>query len=450
MPQVVLSDKLLTRVTVSADVVASAIAYLLALDLTARAAPSLGVSLVEPKGVAGALLWPVLATTLVIRRPSTSSGLAAGLDLYSTALTNSFTALLATSLVAFVLSIDARWLVLGLTFVLPVMLIAARWALRQFLRFGNRSVDEPPTALLVGVHPELETTLKRETSLGFRPVSVASITSADELELAIQSFNASAVVLDRYSGTIAELRELVWRADDHCCKVMLASPIGMVSPNDVVVLPTSTHDLTVLATASLRPAARFTKRLFDLFVAPVAILVVSPVLLITLIVVAITDGFPVFYRATRIGVNGRTFQMIKIRTMSIALDVENAANELSPSASMHSIKFESHRTTRVGRTLRRWSLDELPQLFHVVAGTMSLVGPRPRLPHEHSHEPLLLRRLKVKPGITGLWQVSGRGDLPLAQAAELDVRYVDSWSLFGDVVILLRTLKTVITGQGAR
>jgi lipopolysaccharide/colanic/teichoic acid biosynthesis glycosyltransferase len=300
------------------------------------------------------------------------------------------------------------------------------------------------------VHPELETTLKRETSLGFRPISVPSITSPDELELAIQSLNASAVVLDRHSGTIAELRELVWRADEIDCKVMLASPIGMLSPNDVVVLPTSTHDLTVLASASLRPAARFTKRLFDLVVAQVAILVVLPVLLVAVIFVAVFDGFPIFYRASRIGANGITFRMTKIRTMSSALNEENVATGLGPSASMHSSKPESHRATRIGRVLRRWSIDELPQLFHVVAGTMSLIGPRPRLPHEHSHDPLLLRRLKVKPGITGLWQVSGRGDTPLTQAAELDVRYVDSWSLFGDVVILLRTLKTVITGQGAR
>jgi lipopolysaccharide/colanic/teichoic acid biosynthesis glycosyltransferase len=190
--------------------------------------------------------------------------------------------------------------------------------------------------------------------------------------------------------------------------------------------------------------------MFDLLVTPIVVFFAAPVLILGVVLVALLDGFPVWYRATRVGAGGKPFTMYKIRTMRPISEFRENHETIGDESAMSSIKAESVRVTRVGRVLRRWSIDELPQLFHVVAGTMSLVGPRPRLLDEHSENALLLRRLKVKPGLTGLWQVSGRGDVPLNEAAELDVRYVDSWSLFGDVVILIRTLKTVVTGRGAR
>ena len=155
-----------------------------------------------------------------------------------------------------------------------------------------------------------------------------------------------------------------------------------------------------------------------------------------------------FYKGARVGAKGRNFEMYKLRTMKT--ESGHNGSFVAISESLTEPKANSDLVTPVGKFLRRWSIDELPQLFQVISGTMSLVGPRPRLPGEHNDSLILMRRLKVKPGLTGLWQISGRGDMPLNEAAELDVRYVDSWSMFSDVVIILRTLKTVITGRGAR
>lgn len=182
----------------------------------------------------------------------------------------------------------------------------------------------------------------------------------------------------------------------------------------------------------------------------VLILLVAPVLLAVAIAVKL-DGGPVLFRQTRIGQNGREFTMLKFRSMCVDAETRLAALLDSDEGAGPLFKMtDDPRITRIGRVLRRFSVDELPQLFNVLGGAMALVGPRPALAREVAHYcPLAARRLDAKPGLTGLWQVSGRSDLSWDESIRLDARYVDLWSPALDIKILARTAGVVLRGNGA-
>jgi len=179
--------------------------------------------------------------------------------------------------------------------------------------------------------------------------------------------------------------------------------------------------------------------------------VLSPVILLLALAVKVNDRGPVFFRQVRVGRNGKLFRCLKFRTMVVDAEAKLAALQQTNERSGPLFKMERDpRVTRVGARLRRWSLDELPQLVNVLLGQMSLVGPRPALPDEvASYDLDPRRRLAVKPGITGLWQVSGRSDLTWAESVRLDLRYVDNWSLRLDLAILSRTVQAVVGHRGA-
>ena len=192
------------------------------------------------------------------------------------------------------------------------------------------------------------------------------------------------------------------------------------------------------------------KGAMDRLAALLILAVIWPVLLTVAIVVR-SDGGPAFFRQTRIGRGGREFQVLKFRSMVV--DAEQKLAELRAHNQGSGLLFkmkDDPRVTRIGRVLRRYSLDELPQLINVLTGSMSLVGPRPPLPREvEGYERAAARRLLVKPGITGLWQVSGRSDLSWEQTVRLDLRYVENWTLALDALILVKTLRAVVKGGGA-
>ena len=198
------------------------------------------------------------------------------------------------------------------------------------------------------------------------------------------------------------------------------------------------------------------KRTFDVVCALTLIVLLSPVLLVAAFLIKVTSRGPVMYRALRVGRGGRHFPCLKFRTMCVEpVDAEELARQNEKDGALFKIRRDP-RITSVGRILRRFSIDELPQLFNVVAGHMCLVGPRP-LPIEHLDPDGLSRkfpawaeeRARVHPGITGLWQVSGRSDLAFAEATRLDMEYVRDWSLALDIQILLTTPIVVLTGRGA-
>ena len=185
------------------------------------------------------------------------------------------------------------------------------------------------------------------------------------------------------------------------------------------------------------------KRLFDLVVAGTASLVLLPVFAVVAAAVAVSSGRPVIYRSARLGLRGRTFLMLKFRTMRVgAADLRNADGSTYSGA-------DDPRVTAAGRLLRRTSVDELPQLWNVLRGDMSLVGPRPDLPDQlRYYEPRDHVRLEVRPGLTGLAQVTGRNELSWAERRAIDVAYVENRSLAMDLMILARTIPRVLGGRG--
>lgn len=214
------------------------------------------------------------------------------------------------------------------------------------------------------------------------------------------------------------------------------------------------QQVEVQGTPTRRDVAEFAWSLFDRTAATLGVLFLLPALAIIAIAVRLTSNGPALFRQTRIGQYGAPFTIYKFRTMHV--DAEEkllalmAEHGIDPSQSYW--KFDPDpRVTRLGRLLRRTSLDELPQLFNVMRGDMRLVGPRPHLPEQVSGyaSPQQWRRLLVKPGITGLWQVSGRSDLDAEAAHELDERYVREWTGTMDARVLARTALVVVTQRGA-
>ncbi|HUA33205.1 MAG TPA: sugar transferase [Candidatus Binataceae bacterium] len=204
------------------------------------------------------------------------------------------------------------------------------------------------------------------------------------------------------------------------------------------------------------------KRLFDATLASFLTILTAPVMLIAGIAIVLDDGFPVLFRQKRIGVRGEPFEMLKLRTMQRNCDdsthrefvsswIRNS-QRITAAPSAGNVKYKltnDPRITRIGRILRRFSIDELPQLLNVIQGQMSLIGPRPGTPYElENYEKWHRRRLDAPPGITGLWQVSGRNDLSFDEMVRLDVQYLEDWSLVGDLKILARTLPALIRGSG--
>ncbi len=193
------------------------------------------------------------------------------------------------------------------------------------------------------------------------------------------------------------------------------------------------------------------KRMMDIAVASVMLMLASPVMLVTAIAIRLTSEGPVFFSQERSGRNGRRFTMYKFRSMVV--DAEKRKRELAHLNEMSGPVFKIRRdprVTRIGQLIRKTSIDELPQLFNIVRGDMSLVGPRPPLPSEvDQYEPWQRRRLSVKPGLTGLWQVSGRNNVDFEEWMAMDLRYIDDWSLWLDMKIILQTVPAVLFRAGA-
>jgi exopolysaccharide biosynthesis polyprenyl glycosylphosphotransferase len=193
------------------------------------------------------------------------------------------------------------------------------------------------------------------------------------------------------------------------------------------------------------------KGLFDRFMAGMALLMLSPLFLVLAVAIKLTDRGPALFTQTRVGKDGETFRIYKFRTMVV--DAEARLAELMPANDSDGVLFKLRRDPRItaiGAKLRKYSVDELPQLINVVKGEMSLVGPRPALPVEAAqYADHVRRRLVVKPGLTGMWQVNGRSDLSWEESVRLDLRYVENWSFALDLQILWKTVSVILRGSGA-
>jgi exopolysaccharide biosynthesis polyprenyl glycosylphosphotransferase len=247
------------------------------------------------------------------------------------------------------------------------------------------------------------------------------------------------------------LRRLAWQLERDDIDLIVASSLVDVAGSRTTVRPVDGLPMLHVEHPRLSGIGRIAKSIFDRCGAAFGLIVLLPLLLALAVAINLDSDGPVLFRQVRVGRAGRRFVMYKFRTMVI--DAERQRSHMADRNELDGVLFkvrEDPRITRVGRWMRRYSLDELPQLINVLRGEMSLVGPRPPLPEEVAKYPFdMRRRLVVNPGLTGLWQVSGRSDLSWEETVRLDLRYVENWSFSLDLVILLRTLSAVCRSSGA-
>ena len=247
------------------------------------------------------------------------------------------------------------------------------------------------------------------------------------------------------------LRELAWDLEKTGTDVCVAPALLDVAGPRTTIRPVAGLPLLHVDHPELDGGKKVIKEAFDRALALTGLILLAPLFAAIMLTIKFTDHGPVFFRQTRVGKNGHTFSVWKFRTMVV--DAEQRKGELTARNEAAGALFKMRkdpRVTKPGIWLRRYSLDELPQLFNVLFGDMSLVGPRPALPVEAArYGDHMRRRLVVKPGMTGLWQINGRSDLPWDEAVRLDLRYVENWSFVLDLQILWKTLSAVRGGYGA-
>ena len=247
------------------------------------------------------------------------------------------------------------------------------------------------------------------------------------------------------------LRRLGWELEVAGTSLFVATGLADLGPARTRLGHAGRLPLVHVRHVELRGRRRGLKAVVECLMAALALLALAPFLAVLAALIRLDSAGPVLYRQTRVGRDGRPFTMLKFRTMVVDADHRRAALVESTGGADVLFKLrDDPRITRLGRVLRRYSLDELPQLVNVLRGEMSLVGPRPPLPEEvQRYQPDTHRRLVVRPGITGLWQVSGRSDLSWEESVRIDLRYVENWSLSLDVWIMCRTLRAVVGHRGA-
>ncbi len=247
------------------------------------------------------------------------------------------------------------------------------------------------------------------------------------------------------------LRRLAWALEERGVELIVAPGLLDVAGPRMSIRPSNNLSLLHVERPSHATRSVFLKDIMDRSLAFLLLLALSPLLITVAFLIRFTDPGPVFFKQKRVGVRGEIFYIYKFRTMCV--DAEKRLEALRAKSEGNGVLFkmkDDPRVTKVGKYLRRYSIDELPQLLNVLFGDMSLVGPRPPLPAEvEQYEPDALRRLHVRPGMTGLWQVSGRSDLSWEESLRLDLRYVDNWSPIGDLHILFRTFRAVTHSSGA-
>jgi exopolysaccharide biosynthesis polyprenyl glycosylphosphotransferase len=249
----------------------------------------------------------------------------------------------------------------------------------------------------------------------------------------------------------ASIKELSWRLDPGQQLVLAPQLVG-VAGSRIHTRPVAGLPLIHVETPSYDGTKRFTKRALDLVGSTAILVALAPLLVVTAILIKLSSPGPVFYRQERIGLSGEPFTILKFRSM--VTGAENRLDALLSEQGASGVPLfkvkDDPRITPVGAILRRYSIDELPQLLNVFRGDMSLVGPRPQVDGEvRLYDSKSSRRLAVKPGMSGLWQVSGRSNLSWEDSIRLDLYYVENWSLTSDLVILLRTLRAVVGHDGA-
>lgn len=402
--------------------------------------------------------------------------LSAGIEEYRRVVTASFWTFGAVAIAELLLKLELSRVYLAVA--LPVgtlCLLASRWQWRDHV-VRKRAAGRYQSAVLAIGYTDAVTNLASELTAdpgsGYQVVGIGipaygpprgehlTINGRDvpivggepHLMAAIQNCGADTVAI---AGTehfgFKGIRKLIWELEPMNVELLVSPGVMDVARSRLAMRPIAGLPLLYIDKPQYQGAKRLQKRAFDFCFASAALIAASPLLLVTALAIKLTSRGPVFYSSERIGIDGKPFSMLKFRTM-----VEDADKELDALLSANEsdgllFKIRNDpRVTTVGRLLRRFSIDELPQFINVLRQEMSVVGPRPPLRREvEMYDDDVQRRLLVKPGVTGLWQVSGRSDLPWDKAVRLDLSYVDNWSMVGDILIIAKTVQAVFQRTGA-
>jgi exopolysaccharide biosynthesis polyprenyl glycosylphosphotransferase len=282
-------------------------------------------------------------------------------------------------------------------------------------------------------------------------LAVPVVGRVDDLFTTVQELGVDAVIIaDSHTIAGQALRRLGWQLEDTGVQLIVAPAVTQVAGPRIVIHPIAGLPLLEVDEPELSGGQRVAKEVFDRVVSLLLLIVLSPVFLVLAIVVRAGSRGPAFFRQVRFGRYGREFPMYKFRTMVDDADARRAefAHLDEADGALFKIRADP-RVTRAGRFLRQHSLDELPQLWNVLRGQMSIVGPRPLPTQMQQYGSEAQRRLLVKPGMSGLWQVSGRSELSWEESIRLDLYYVENWSPALDAQILWRTVGAVVRGRGA-
>ncbi|NHC46852.1 sugar transferase [Motilibacter aurantiacus] len=464
---------------VAADLVvvaaALAIAVAVGFDAGSDAPPPSGDDLVSQRWLA-VLLGVAWMSSLSLHLSRDRRVVGTGPDEYKRVVTASVRLFGLVAIVAYLGSAAYARPLVAVAFPLGTAgLLLERWVARKWLHSRRRRGGWAHRVLVVGSPDNvrhLAAELTREKYAGFEVVGVclpggadepAAVTTAEAAGLpvvgslntvveAVRATGADTVAVVPSVGlTPTALRRLGWTLEGTGTDLVVAPALTDVAGPRVHVRPVAGLPLLHVEPPQYEGPMRVAKGVFDRVVGSVLVVLLSPVLVAIALAVKLTSKGPVFFRQQRVGRDGKAFTVFKFRSMVV--NAEQMLAALAEQNEHDGVLFKMRadpRITPVGRFIRRYSLDELPQLFNVLRGEMSLVGPRPPLPSEVERYAFdVRRRLLVKPGMTGLWQVSGRSDLSWEDTVRLDLYYVENWSMTADMLILWKTLAAVMKGSGA-
>jgi exopolysaccharide biosynthesis polyprenyl glycosylphosphotransferase len=353
-----------------------------------------------------------------------------------------------------------------------VALVLSRWIWRQWLIKQRKFDHYLSRALVVGGLEDVEYVvgqIHQKSGAAYNVVG-ASVEHAGSSRIAVATREVpvvgglsdvaaaaarmgvdTVIVAGQPSGGSQFIRNLGWDLEGTATELVLASRLTDVAGPRIHFRPVEGLPLIHVEIPQFEGGKHVLKRAFDILVTTFALILSAPLFLAIAIAIKLDDHGPVFFSQERVGRNGATFRMYKFRSMvqNAELDLATLMDKNEGSGLLFKMKNDP-RVTAVGHILRKYSLDELPQLLNVFFGDMSLVGPRPPLPKEvQGYETHVHRRLYIKPGLTGMWQVNGRSDLSWDESVRLDLYYVENWSLTGDLVIMWRTVKVLTHPVGA-
>jgi exopolysaccharide biosynthesis polyprenyl glycosylphosphotransferase len=358
-------------------------------------------------------------------------------------------------------------IVFGLLALLVERRIARAWLKRQRLqgRFKKRIVVYGPEELTVQSVERLSNNKDHEfepvfTISGSKQLKLKMIATGEEKDFELQdlpeickAYKVELLKVVGSSATSADMhKRLYWALDGHDISFVVSPAITGVSSSKLTTRVIAGTPLLEISSTKFSGPQYAVKTVFDFLFSLVALILVSPIMLVTAIAIKLHDGGPVFFKQTRVGVRGQDFQILKFRSMKVGAEKEFEQLAEQAGYEINAVQFklkDDPRVTSIGKFIRKTSIDELPQFINVLKGDMSVVGPRPHVHKEvAAYDDAAERRLLVKPGITGPWQVGGRSELTWDESVAVDLAYVENWSLAEDVLIISKTMTYLLNPRG--